>query len=227
MKQTSAALVMTLACSASLAIPAFAQIDMSQGPPPLQSRSYDQGNYNNPYQIPAGSTFIVRLDDTLDTSKNLNGKKFTAKLAEDLVTPNGQVIPRGKKIHGHISSAGGGFNGRMLLSFTEIETRHGWVPLIATVVSVPGEHGVNTDDKEGEIKKTVDKRRTVESAAAGAAIGATAGALGGGGKGAAIGAGAGAALGTTAGILTDRNLRLDKGTQLELRLDRPLTVPQS
>jgi outer membrane lipoprotein SlyB len=116
----------------------------------------------------------------------------------------------------------------MLLSFTEIETDHGWFPLVATVVSVPGEHGVHTDDREGEIERNgVDKRRAIESAAAGAAVGAAAGAVGGGGKGAGIGAGAGAELGTTAGILSDRNLRLEKGTELELRLDRPLTVPQN
>jgi len=58
-------------------------------------------------------------------------------------------------------------------------------------------------------------------------VGDPAGAIGGGGKGAGIGAGAGAALGTTAGILMNRNLRLEKGTQLELRLDRPLTLPAS
>lgn len=33
------------------------------------------------------------------------------------------------------------------------------------------------------------------------------------------------AVGLGAGILTDRDLKLEKGTQLELRLDRPLVVP--
>lgn len=219
---------------------AGAQTDQSQAPPPLRTRSpayHDPGTVSvhgngNPYEIPEGSTFLVRLDDRLDSNKNGQGKKFTAKLAEDLVTPNGLRIPRGKKIHGHVSSSGGGFHGSMLLSFTEIETSHGWIPLIATVVGVPGEHGVHTDNREGEgegeiVRNGMDKRRAIESAAAGAAVGATAGALGGGGKGAGIGAGAGAALGTAAGVLSDRDLRLDKGTQLELRLDRPLTIPQS
>jgi hypothetical protein len=210
-------------------IPAAAQIDTSHDPPPLRTR--DNGGYNtptNPYQVPEGTSIIVRLDDTLDSGKVHNGHTFTAKLAEDLVTPNGIRIPRGKKVHGHVSEAAGGFNGRMLLTFNEIQTEHGWIPLVATVVGVPGEKGVHTTGDEGEIDRNkMDKQRTVESAAAGAAIGAVAGALGGGGKGAAIGAGAGAALGTTAGVLTDRNLKLNKGTQLELRLDRPLTVPQS
>ncbi len=213
----------------TLAASAFAQIDMSPGPPPLSHRDSPDNpvRATNPYQIPEGSTVIVRLDDTLDTNKVRNGKKFNAKLAEDLVTANGLRIPRGKKIHGHVSEATNGFKGRMLLTFNEIETSHGWIPLVATVVGVPGEKGVHTQGSEGEIERNgMDKRRAVESAVAGAAIGAAAGALGGGGKGAGIGAGAGAALGTTAGILTDRDLRLNKGTQIELRLDRPLTVPQ-
>src|SRR5438270_9187965 len=222
------------------AVGAWAQIDRSQGspPPPLQRRDnqYPNSNangstistYGNPYQVAEGTAIVVRLDDTLDTKKIHEGKKFTAKLAEDLVTPSGLRIPRGKKVHGHVSEASGGFGGHMLLTFNEIETNHGWVPLIATVMGVPGEKGVHTEGDEGEIAKNkMNKQRTIESAVAGAAIGAAAGAIGGGGKGAGIGAGAGAALGTTAGILMNRNLRLEKGTQLELRLDRPLTLPAS
>jgi outer membrane lipoprotein SlyB len=65
----------------------------------------------------------------------------------------------------------------------------------------------------------------IETAAVGAGIGAIGGAAAGGGKGAGIGAGAGAGLGALAGVLTDRNLRLEKGTTLEVRLDRQLQVP--
>lgn len=179
-----------------------------------------------PNYIDEGTRFIVRLDDTLDTNKMQPGKKFKAKLAEDLVAPNGTVIPAGKKIKGHVSDVERGFHGRMLLSFDEIETRNGWRPLIASVSDVPGEHGVKPVGDEGEIeRKGHSKQRTVEEAAAGAAIGATAGALGGGGRGAAIGAGAGAGAGIAAGLLLDRNLKLQKGQQLELRLERPLQVP--
>ncbi len=41
-----------------------------------------------------------------------------------------------------------------------------------------------------------------------------------------IGAAAGAGLGVGAGLLTGRNLKLDKGQQLELRLDRQLVAPE-
>ncbi len=175
--------------------------------------------------IPEGTRFVVVLDDKLDTAKLEQGKRFKAKLGEDLVAPNGDMIPRGKKLKGHVSSVDRGLHGRVLLSFDSIETRHGWVPLAATVVDVPGEHAVKTGE-EGEIeKKGVGKKRAAEGILAGAAVGAGTGAVAGGSHGAIIGAGVGAAVGGTAAILTDRNFKLDKGQQLELQLDRGLQVP--
>lgn len=194
-----------------MALPLFAQTGTGYGQ-----------NY-----IPDGTRFLVRLDDKLDTKKLQPGKHFKAQLAEDLVAPNGQTIPRGKKIKGHISSVDRGLHGRILLSFDEIETNHGWMPLVATVSDVPGEHSMKTGD-EGEIeKKGEDKTRMIEAAAVGAGVGAAAGAAAGGGKGAAIGAGVGAAGGGAASLLLKGDLTLDKGQQIELRLDRPLQVPGS
>ncbi len=193
------------------ASPLFAQTGMGYGT-----------NY-----IPDGTRFIVRLDDKLDSNNLKQGKHFKAQLAEDLVAPNGQRIPRGQKIKGHVSSVDRGLHGRILLSFDEIQTRHGWLPLIAEVSDVPGEHSMKTGN-EGEIeKKGADPRRMIETAAVGAGVGAAAGAAAGGGKGAAIGAGVGAAGGTATSLLLKGDLRLDKGQQLELRLDRPLEVPLS
>lgn len=179
-----------------------------------------------PHTIPDGTTFLIRLEDKLDTSRLQPGKHFKAKVAEDLVGPDGAMIPRGKKIKGHVSSVDNGFHARLLLSFDEIETEHGWVPLIATVTDVPGERGIKRPDEEGEIeRKGANKRREVERAGIGAGVGAAGGAVAGGGRGAAIGAGIGAVAGAVSGLFTDRRLRLEKGTTLELRLDHPLQVP--
>src|SRR5438094_10444223 len=71
----------------------------------------------------------------------------------------------------------------------------------------------------------MNKRHEVERAGAGAGVGAIGGAVAGGGRGAAIGASIGAAAGAVSGFFMDRNLRLDKGTALEVRLDHPLQVP--
>ncbi len=206
--------------------------------PPAQTNSQNSQNgtvlgtrdqlsgYGSPNAIPEGTKFIVRLKDSLDTKKIQRGKKFTAELAEDLTTQSGLMIPRGRKIHGHVSNIDRGLHGRLLLSFDEIDTRKGWIPMAATVTDVPGEHSVIANGNEGEVgRKGTDKRRAIESAAVGAAVGAVAGAAAAGGKGAAIGAAVGAGLGTGAGILTDRDLRLEKNQQLELRLDRQLMVP--
>jgi hypothetical protein len=179
-----------------------------------------------PNAIPEGTRFLIRLNDRLDTRKLQPGKHFKAKLAEDLVAGNGAVIPRGKTIKGHVSSVEQGFHARMLLSFDEIDTGHGSMPLIATVTGAPGEHSVKSPDEEGDLqRKGMSKERTIEAAAVGAGIGAVAGAAGGGGKGAGIGAGVGAGLGAAAGLLTDHDLRLEKGTVLEVRLDHPLQIP--
>src|SRR5215472_15973026 len=193
-----------------------------------------QQQYPPPYQpayapnvIPNGATFMVRMKDNLDSNKVNPGKKFTAQLAEDLLAPDGSVlVPRGKKLHGHITEADRGtLHTRMMLNFYEIETRHGWMPLIASVNSVPGEQGVAKVSEEGEIERTSNTRREVEAAGIGAAVGATSGAVFGGGKGAAIGAGAGAAMGALGGMLTGRDVRLNKGDPIELRLERDLRVP--
>ncbi len=198
-----------------LALPAWAQFSTRD--------SYQSG----PNYIPEGTRFVIRLKDALDTAKVKQGKRFTAELGEDLQAPNGAIIPRGKKLHGHVSEVDRGLHGRLLLSFDEVETNHGWIPLAATVTDVPGEHSMKTNGGEGEIQnKGVDKKRVVEAAAVGAGVGAAAGAAAGGAHGAIIGAGAGAAVGITTGILTKRDLKLDKKQQLELRLDRPLQVPR-
>lgn len=180
-----------------------------------------------PNYIAEGTRFVVKLDDTLDTKKLKPGKHFKAKLAEDLVAPNGAVIPAGKKIKAHVSDVDRGYHGRIFLAFDEIETRNGWRPLMASVSDVPGEKGVKQVGPEGEVqKKGRDKNRMIETAAVGAAVGAAAGAAAHGGKGAGIGAAAGAGAGVAAGLLLDRDLKLEKGQMLELRLDRPLQVPQ-
>lgn len=198
----------------------------NQAPYGNQPDSTARGGYPN--AIAEGTRFIVLLDDKLDTARLERGKRFKARLGDDLVAPDGSLIPRGKKIKGHVSDVQQGLHPRLLLSFDQIETQHGWVPLVATVTGVPGEHGVNQEaGREGEIERPpVDKRRAAEAVAVGAGVGTLAGAAAGGGKGAAIGAAAGAGLGLGAGILLNRDFRLEKGTQLEVQLDRPLIVPR-
>ena len=181
-----------------------------------------------PNALPEGTRFIVSLKDTLDTHDLQQGQHFEAELREDLVTPNGLTVSKGHIVKGHVATFEHGYTGaRLLLAMDELETRHGWVPLIATVTGVPGDPSIKPTGQEGEItQKGADKKRVVENAAIGAGVGAATGAAAGGGKGAAAGAVAGAGLGTAAGLLFKTDLKLEKGTNLELRLDRDLVVPR-
>jgi hypothetical protein len=204
-------------------------------PPPQQGPAAYPGSGNPsstygapPNAIPDGSRFIIKLKDTLDTKKMQDGKHFKAELREDLVTPSGLIIPKGRTIKGHVGRFEHGFTGsKMQLALDEIETRNGWVPLIGTVTGVPGDPSIKATGEEGEVyRKGPDKRKVVTNAAIGATVGAVSGSVIGGKKGAAIGAAAGAGLGTgTSFLFKGGEMKLEKGTQLEVRLDRDLVVP--
>ncbi len=129
------------------------------------------------------------------------------------------MILRGSRIKGHVSAVGNGFHPRLLLSFDEIETERGWVPLMATITAVPGEHGLKALGEEGEIEREGQGGGAISDRRVARSVELT------GRQGAAIGAGIGAAAGVVERLFSDRRLQLQKGTMLEIRLDRPLQVP--
>jgi hypothetical protein len=175
--------------------------------------------------VPQGTAFLIQLTDQLDTRRARRGDHFRATLAEDLTAANGLTLAPGRKIKGHVSAVEPGLHTRLLLSFDEIETDHGWLPLIATVTGVPGEHGLKQPGEEGEIeRKGMTKEEIAEAVVIGAGEGAAEGAHSGGKHGAASGAGSGAASSGLAAFEAGHDLILEKGTALELRLDRNLQL---
>ncbi len=177
--------------------------------------------------VPQGTVFLIQLSDQLDTRTVKAGQHFEARLAEPLLTVDGQTIPAGKKIKGHVSAVEPGFRTRMILSFNEIEMGHGWVPLIATVTGVPGEHGLRQIGEEGEIgRQGMTKEQIAEAIVVGAGHGAMEGEKSGGKRGAAAGAGSGAADAAATAFESGHDLILEKGTALEIRLDRNLRIPR-
>jgi ferric-dicitrate binding protein FerR (iron transport regulator) len=175
-------------------------------------------------EVTPGTRFMVELRDKLEGVKVKRGKKFEARTLEALRTTDGKILESGVRLRGHVVASS---PDRMLLRFEEIKTPRGWKPLVATVRGVAGEKDVRrSTTSEGEIR--ADGNRT-KGALIGAAVlggaGAAIGAAQGGGKGAAVGAGVGAGTGAAAGaaLAGGRDLLLDKGTRLELQLDRPLT----
>src|SRR5581483_5650210 len=101
--------------------------------PELSRRSHDPliAPTPLPNAIPQGQTFLIRLDPKIDTGKVKSGKRFVAKLAEDMPAPNGATIRSGAKVRGHVSSVEQGIHARLPLSFDEIDAGHGERPLIA------------------------------------------------------------------------------------------------
>jgi len=175
--------------------------------------------------VTQGTVVLIQLTDRLDTHTIRTGNHFHARLAEPLTAPNGMTLEAGRKIKGHISAVESGLHTRLLLCFDEIETAHGWVPLIATVTGVPGEHGLNQIGQEGEIgRKGMTKEEIAEAVVVGAGEGAAEGMHSGGKKGAAAGAGNGAANSAMSAFEAGHDLILDKGTALEIRIDRNLIL---
>ena len=196
--------------------------------PPQDNAQIQPAHDTSPNAIPQGTHFLVRLMDPLDTRNLQAGQHFRAELREDLTTPSGLIISRGREVRAHVATFERGYTGaRMMLALDEMDTSGGWVPLIGTVTGVPGDPSIKSTSNEGEImQKGPDKKRLLINAAVGAGVGAATGAAAGGGKGAAAGAAAGAGLGTTASFLMQgSDLKLDEGANLDVRLDRDLVVP--
>src|SRR5260370_38477062 len=178
-----------------------------------------------PNAVPQGTIFLIQLTDRLDTHTVKAGDHFRARLAEPLVASNGTTLDPGRKIKGHVSAVEPGLHTRLLLSFDAIETHHAWVPLIATVTGDPGEHGLRELGEQGEIgRKGMTKEQIAEAVVVGASEAAAAEAHQGGKHGAAAGAGSGAENGAYSAFESGHDLVLDKGTALEIRLDRNLQM---
>jgi len=179
------------------------------------------------YAVVPGTKFLVRLEDELSTRNNEENRKFKVKTLEPLEAGSGIYLPPGAEIHGHISRvepAGVAGRAKLWLTFDEIRTKFGKLPIVAEVVSVPGDHSVKSGQaQEGLIEgRSSTQRDAGQAAAAGAAIGAVKGVKDKDKKEAAEGA----ALGAITAYLMEsgrgHELKLPKGAKLELELERAL-----
>jgi hypothetical protein len=113
------------------------------------------------YAVTPGTKFLVKLEDELSTKDTRENTKFKVKTLEPLEAGSGIYLPSGAEIRGHISHvepAGVAGRAKLWLTFDEIRTKFGKLPIVAEVVSVPGDHSV--------------KSATTQEAAEGAALGA-------------------------------------------------------
>jgi hypothetical protein len=179
------------------------------------------------YAVAPGTKFLVRLEEELGTKGTQQNAKFQVKTLEPLEAGSGIYLPPGAEIRGHISHvepAGVAGRAKLWLTFDEIHTRFGDLPIVAEVVDVPGDHSVKSGPrKEGLIEgRSSTQQDAAEAAAGGAAIGAVKGVKDKDKKEAAEGA----ALGALTAYLMEsgrgHELNLPKGAKLELELERAL-----
>jgi hypothetical protein len=179
------------------------------------------------YAVTPGTKFLVRLEDELGTKATKENDRFKVRTLEPLEAGNGIYLPPGAEVRGHISHvepAGVAGRAKLWLTFDEIHTRFGDLPIVAEVVDVPGDHSVKSGPKrEGLIEgRSSTQEDAAQAAATGAAIGAVKGVKDKDKKEAAEGA----ALGALTAYLMEsgrgHELNLPKGAKLELELERAL-----
>lgn len=180
------------------------------------------------YAVTPGTKFLVRLEDELDTRATRENSRFRVRTLEPLEAGSGIFLPPGAQIRGHVSRvepAGVAGRARIYLTFDEIHTRFGALPIVAEVTSVPGDHSVRTGGakRAGVIEgRTSTQESAAEAAAAGAALGAVKGVRDRDKREAAEAAAAGAIAAYLMESGRGHDLDLPKGAKLELELERSL-----
>ena len=167
----------------------------------------EQAPANANATVPAGTRLVIRMNDTVDSSRHGAGHRFRGQLEGALVVDGVTVAPRGTFVHGRIIQAqqSGRLAGRASLSieFTDIMIHEQLFPMSTRDLSAQG---------QGEGGRTLG--RTARGAALGGLIDGSSGAR----TGARVGAGA--------SILTrGESINVPRGTILETTLSAALTLP--
>ena len=169
--------------------------------------------------VPAGTQLRIRLNDTLSSKEARAGDKFTATV----VNPSRYEEA---KITGHIRSIrkSGRVEGRttMSLSFDSIHLSAGRTGILrAEVLRVYDSDSASGVDEEGRVQSGGRGKQTLKRSGIGAVAGAVIGGIAGGGKGAAIGMIVGGAAGAgSIAVQGSKELRIERGTEMLIRVNR-------
>src|ERR1700675_397397 len=179
------------------------------------------------FAVVPGTRFLVRLESDLNTKEVHKNQGFHVRTLEPLEAGQGNYLPPGAVIVGHVTRvdpAGTTGRAKIWLTFDEIHTHFGKLPIVAEVASVPGDHSFKSGPlQEGVIEgRSCTQKDAAQAAAAGAAMGAMHGVKDKNKKVAAEGA----ALGALEAYLMEagrgQEIELPKGAKLELELERAL-----
>ena len=167
--------------------------------------------------LPAGSRIRVRLDSDLGSKISQPGDSFSATVADDVMSSDGQVIiPRGSRAEGTVIDAKplGRFKGGALLAvqLDRVHTQWGSYPVRSSTID--------------KVEKGKGKRSAL-MIGGGAGLGALIGGLTGGGKGALIGGLVGGGAGTAGSAFTgNKQIVLPAETLLTFHLDRSVQITE-
>jgi len=165
--------------------------------------------------VPAGTRILVRMIDTIDSSKQKAGYKFRASLETNLQVDNVVAAPRGTIVYGVLANASsaGRYKGssELSLELTDINLGGTNYPVVTNSFDIKG---------KGEGGNTAKK------VLGGAGLGALIGGIAGGGSGAGIGALAGAGAGTiVASTKKGEQLQIPSESLIEFRTSQPCPLP--
>lgn len=169
------------------------------------------------YQLQAGTTLRVEMDNEINSKVASVNDTFTVKIAEPIIKQETVVLPVGTIIEGRVTkvrkASVGGRNGILEVSFQTMQLADGTKREIEGIL-------VN------QLKPVSTANRNVLPILGGAAVGGIAGALIGSGKGALIGAG----IGTGAGFGTylfrkGKDLRIKTDERFEIKLTKTVNLP--
>ena len=192
--------------------------DGTAGTPDNVANKGSSGARGDVVDIPTNTMMRVELLTSLSTDASQRGDLLEARVLEpgeyQGATVTGRVtrVRRPGKVKGPAE---------LQLSFHQIRLADGrWANFSAQIVEVDrtGDDRVGDVDPEGGVRGRDSTKDDVAKVGAGAGLGAIIGAIAGGGKGAAIGAAIGGAAGA-GGVLTSRgkDIRLERGQQLQIR----------
>ncbi len=186
------------------------------------------------YQVDAGTHVLLSMVNSVSTKQALVGDRLYLQTAFPILSNGHIVIPQGSWVTGTITEVRrpGRVKGRgeLQVRFDSLVLPNGVSRSFrADLGALDGRNDGTLKREESKVKGAGDKKSdvgqvvttTAEGAAIGTAVGAATGHLGGGSV---IGLGAGAAAGLI-GVLATRGpeATLDRGSTVEMVLDRPLT----
>lgn len=170
-----------------------------------------------PLVVPAGTSVVIRMGNTIDTKTANTGDSFTGTLAQPIAVDGVVAIPSGAGVAGTVveSKSPGRFKGAgdLAITLTSINVR-----------GVPTTIETNTYVQSVKGKG----KRTAVMAGGGTGAGALIGGLAGGGKGALIGGLIGAGAGTAGAAFTgNKDLQVPAESVVTFKLSNSITVKRS